>query len=210
MAHGVYPVQYHALAQEAQPVHYQLTHGAQSGQYQAFTQVPVEHGVYPVQYHAMAQEAQPVQYQLTHGVQSGQYQAVTQVPVARGTCRVQYHAMAQGAQPMAYQVMTQLPVSQGGQLHYMLVGGQGQLIDPVNQPKSPYMFPPGQSGYVTSTPVVPAPQVDRSWATPHLVSQNVVNATRGVSDNVAASFGQQKSRLQSLPKALVYDVRGSW
>ena len=104
--------------------------------------MPVAHGVYPVQYHAMAQEAQPVQYQLTHGV---------------------------------------------------------------------------QSRYVSSTPVVPAPQVDRSGVTPRLVSQNVVNATRGVSDNVAAPFGQralppgqQKSRLQSLPKALEYGGRGRW
>ncbi|KAH3868042.1 hypothetical protein DPMN_031178 [Dreissena polymorpha] len=48
MAHDVYPVQYHAIAKEAQPVHYKLTHGAQSGQYQALTQVPVAHGVYPV------------------------------------------------------------------------------------------------------------------------------------------------------------------
>ncbi|KAH3748684.1 hypothetical protein DPMN_183133 [Dreissena polymorpha] len=128
------------MAKEAQPAHYQLTHGAQSGHYQALTQVRVAHGVYPVQYHAMAQEAQPVQYQLTHGVQSGQYQAVTQVPVAHGTCPVQYNAMAQGAQSMPYQVMTQVPVSQGGQLHYMLVGGQGQLIDPVNQPQSLICF----------------------------------------------------------------------
>ncbi|KAH3753288.1 hypothetical protein DPMN_187923 [Dreissena polymorpha] len=198
-------VQYQAVA------HMPVTHGVESGQYQAITQVPMTHGVYPVQCHAMAQEAQPVQYQLTHGVQSGQYQAVTQVPVAHGTCPVQYHAMAQGAQPMPHQVKTQVPVSQGDQLHYMLVGGQGQLIDPVNQPKLPYIFPPGQSRYVTST------QVDRSGATPHLVSQNAVNATGGVSDNVAALFGQRalppgqlKSRLQSLPKTLVYDGQGSW
>ncbi|KAH3786339.1 hypothetical protein DPMN_164446 [Dreissena polymorpha] len=85
--------------------------------------------------------------------------------------------------------MTQEPVSQVGQLHYMLVSGQGQLIDPVNQDQVPYMFQPGQSGYVTSTPVVPAPQVDRSGATPRLKSQNFVNATRGVSNNVAAAFG---------------------
>ncbi|KAH3838282.1 hypothetical protein DPMN_111690 [Dreissena polymorpha] len=151
--------QYHAMAQEAQPVHYQLTHCAQSGQYKAFTQVPVAHGVYPYQLTHGAVTQVPVAhgvypYQLTHG-------AVTQVPVAHGTCPVQYYAMAQGAQPMPYQVMTQWV-----------------------------------SGYVTSTTVVPAPQ-------------NVVNATRGVSDNVAAPFGQralppgqQKSRLQSLHKAL--------
>ncbi|KAH3733240.1 hypothetical protein DPMN_039665 [Dreissena polymorpha] len=194
-----------------------VTHGVESGQYQAMTLVPMAHGVYPVQYHAMAQEAQPAQYQLTHGMQSGQYQAVTQVPVANGTYPVQYHAMAQGAQPMLHQVMTQVPVSHGGQLHYMLVGGQGQYSNPVNQPQLPYMFPLGQSGYVTSTPMVPASQVDMSGATPHLVSQNVVNAMRGVNDNVAEPYGQRalppgqlKSRLQSLPKALVYDGRGSW
>ncbi|KAH3710297.1 hypothetical protein DPMN_069772 [Dreissena polymorpha] len=37
--------------------------------------------------------------------------------------------------------MTQVPVLQAGQLHYMLVGGQGQLIDPVNQPHMTYMNP---------------------------------------------------------------------
>ncbi|KAH3868041.1 hypothetical protein DPMN_031177 [Dreissena polymorpha] len=40
------------MTQEAQPVQYQLTHGVQSVQYQAVTQVPVAHGTYPVQYHA--------------------------------------------------------------------------------------------------------------------------------------------------------------
>ncbi|KAH3813529.1 hypothetical protein DPMN_141990 [Dreissena polymorpha] len=113
MAHAVYPVQYHSMAQEAQPVHYQLTHGARSVN-RVLTQVSVTPWVYPVQYHAMSQEAQPVQYLLTHGVQSGQYQAVTQMPVAHGTYPMQYHAMAQRAQPMPYQVMTQVPVSQGG------------------------------------------------------------------------------------------------
>ncbi|KAH3778594.1 hypothetical protein DPMN_180063 [Dreissena polymorpha] len=60
LAHGMYPVQYHATAHEEQPVKYQLTHGVQSGQYQAVTQVPLEHGMYPVQYHAMALGAQHV------------------------------------------------------------------------------------------------------------------------------------------------------
>ncbi|KAH3824086.1 hypothetical protein DPMN_125914 [Dreissena polymorpha] len=117
--------------------------------------------------------------------------------LAHGTYPIHYHAMAQGAQHMPYQVVSQVPVSQGG---------QGHFTNQVNQPQ-----------YITSTPVVPAPQVDRSGATPRLVTQSAVNATRGVNDNVATPYGQralppgqQKSRLQSLPKALVYDGRGSW
>ncbi|KAH3836372.1 hypothetical protein DPMN_109742 [Dreissena polymorpha] len=116
---------------------------------------------------------------------------------AHGMYPDHYHAMAQGAQQMPYQVVTQVTV---------LLGGQGQLTNQVNQPQ-----------YVTSTPVVHAPQVGRSVATPRLVTQSAVNATRGVSENVAAPFGQrtfppgqQKPRLQSLPKALVYNGRGNW
>ncbi|KAH3779118.1 hypothetical protein DPMN_180597 [Dreissena polymorpha] len=44
---------------------------------------------------------------------------------AHGMYPVHYHAMAQGAQPMPYQVVTQVPVS---------LGGQGQLTNQVNQP----------------------------------------------------------------------------
>ncbi|KAH3808675.1 hypothetical protein DPMN_137032 [Dreissena polymorpha] len=139
----------------------------------------------PVQYLAVKPtlvkwEAQPVQYQavahmsVTNGVMSGQHQAMNQA------LPVHY--------PLTHAAVTQY--------HAM-----AQEAPPVQYQ---YQIPKWVSGYVTSTPVVPA-------------LHNVVNATRYVSDNVAAPFGQralppgqQKSRLQSLPKALVYDGRGSW
>ncbi|KAH3720726.1 hypothetical protein DPMN_063630 [Dreissena polymorpha] len=78
------------------------------------------------------------------------------------------------------------------------------------------MLPSVQSGYVTSTPVVPAPEVNRSGAPPRLALRSVAHAACGASDNAVVPFvqkaltpGLQKSRLQSLPKALIYD-RGSW
>ena len=195
-----------------------------AGWQQVSAEQPVQYRTVPVTPAAGAREAQPVQYQAVahmpvhNGVQSGQYQAVTQIPVANGTYPVHYQAMAQGPQPVQYQLMTQVPVSQGGHLQYMSVGGQGQLIDPVNQPHMTYMIPPVQSGYVAAPQVVPTPQVGRSGATPRCVSRNATHAARGATNNAlttpvgqrAMLLGQQKPRLQSLPKALVFDGRGSW
>ncbi|KAH3737270.1 hypothetical protein DPMN_043853 [Dreissena polymorpha] len=232
-----------------------MSHPAKSVQHQAAPQPKVElgwqHG--SLGHSVQNRPATPAPYtSKDHGMQAGPYQAMAQMPMAHRTDSVQFNAMTQGAQPLPYHAMMQVPVSQGG---------QGQLIDPVNQHQFPYMFSPGQSShgmypvhyhamaqgaqpmpyqavtqvpvslggqvqltnqinrpqYVTSTPVVTAPQVDRSGTAPRLVTQSAVNATRGVSENVAAPAGQralppgqQKSRLQSLPKALVHDGRGSW
>ncbi|KAH3844350.1 hypothetical protein DPMN_086608 [Dreissena polymorpha] len=154
------------MAWEAQPVQYQpvalmsVSREIGSGQNQEVAQMPLAHGVYPVQYHATAHEDQPVKYQFTHGVQPGQYQAVTQVPLEHGMYPAQYHAMALGAQPVQYERMKQVPIAEGGQLHNMLVSCKVQFIDSSIQPQLTYMHPQVQG--VTSPPVVPVPQMDRS------------------------------------------------
>ncbi|KAH3898042.1 hypothetical protein DPMN_022239 [Dreissena polymorpha] len=169
VVHGVFPVQSQAMALEARPVYCQFIHGVQYGQNQAVTQVPVAHVMYPVHYHALAREEQPVQYQLAHNAQSGQYQEVTPMPLEHGMYPVQYHAMELGSQPVMYERMNQVPASQGGQLHNMLVGGQVQVIDSSIQPQLTYMHPQVQSGRDTSPPVLPASQVDCSGFCHHEV-----------------------------------------
>ncbi|KAH3707174.1 hypothetical protein DPMN_066571 [Dreissena polymorpha] len=72
------------------------------------------------------------------------------------------------------------------------------------------MTQPVQSGYVAAPQVVPTPQVGRSGATPHCVSRNATHAARGATNNAFATpvrqrdmlLGQQKSRIQFLPKYL--------
>ncbi|KAH3842929.1 hypothetical protein DPMN_116434 [Dreissena polymorpha] len=210
----------------------------QSVQYLTVTPSPMPMEPKSVHYQAATQPSaaigcqqrsleQPVQYRsvtstqyipMNHSVQSGSYQAMAQMPQAHGTYPVQFHAMGHGAQPGQYQIMTHVPVSQAGQLQYMLVGSQGQLIDPVDQPHMTYMTSPVQSGYVAAPQVVPTPQVCRSVATPRCVSRHATHAVRGATNNTVAPpvgqramlLGKQKSRIQSLPKALVYDGRGSW
>ncbi|KAH3797518.1 hypothetical protein DPMN_151099 [Dreissena polymorpha] len=181
-------------------------------QHQAATQPKVElgwqHG--SVGHSVQNRPVAPTPYMsVNHGMQAGPHQVMAQMPMPHGTYPVQFHAMSHGVQPGQW--------PQGGQLQYMLVGGQGQLIDSVNPVPMTYMMPPVQSGYVTSTPVTPAPQVDRSGAPSRVASRSVAHAGHGASDTAAATIvqravapGQHKSKLQSLPKALIYDGRGSW
>ncbi|KAH3846925.1 hypothetical protein DPMN_089232 [Dreissena polymorpha] len=117
VAHGMYPVRYHAIAQEEQPVRYQLTHGVESGQYHALTRVP-DNMLVGGQVQLIDSVIQPQltggqerfcdhelleMYQLTRGVQYGQYQTVTRVPEAHRMYLVQDHAIAQEEQPVQYQ-----------------------------------------------------------------------------------------------------------
>ncbi|KAH3819631.1 hypothetical protein DPMN_121370 [Dreissena polymorpha] len=131
----------------------------QSVQYLTVTPSPMPMEPKSVHYQAATQPSaaigcqqrsleQPVQYRsvtstqyipMNHSVQSGSYQAMAQMPQAHGTYPVQFYAMGHGAQPGQYQIMTHVPVSQAGQLQYMLVGSQGQLIDPVDQPHMTYI-----------------------------------------------------------------------